>query len=645
MSCWLKCLHIPAMLPSDMKTLSGLHVCLAFSSILLSSLGVRCVAIQKRDTNDSVDILQNVQSLLSTTSQGANSEDKQGVLTVPPGTSLTNTFTPDGTTQAYTKPLDHDTLIGDQSTNTRSTTLPLTSVAQEVFLPSLKQNKSQENGLLTTTITTSSPLQADIEVDVPSVAVSKTTLETPTTIVSDVSKSLDEDFPTKGTDEKNNGNGNTFEHPPLSQFNTEEMLTTNPRTSIVQTGSDYSTAPLLFADHSETAEHGVIVSSIVDPVQLTTVTNMRTDISTGVVDVQRSEKVQPLSVSPALEFSEDWDDTKPSPSSQGKVTEPETIMSVPAVSPEIVSTDPVPGNLDLTFTNRTETSTEFIEKIYTGTEESTLPAIGEGETPPEVAEVDFGPTVSSTDTLDKIILSTSYTSSIDHTSVMTDSVDVPSVVSESANLFDGTKIQTEETARITTVTSSPTSSERTPLVSSPKRLRVYGLKKLESEEGEEEEEEDEKDEDEDEDDDDEEEDDEEKDPESLDDSIESDIDVPAFTLPVLASMKTPAEKTNQQALEEVSYRVPDTLEWEKQNLGLVRNWMERLKDKAGYMSGMLLPVGIGIAGAFFILGVLYSIKFMNRRRRLGFKRHKRKREFNSMQDRVMLLADSSEDEF
>lgn len=142
------------------------------------------------------------------------------------------------------------------------------------------------------------------------------------------------------------------------------------------------------------------------------------------------------------------------------------------------------------------------------------------------------------------------------------------------------------------------------------------------------------------------------------------------------------------------------------------------------MSGMLVPVGVGIAGALFILGALYSIKVMNRRRRNGFKRHKRKvwrpqqqnlscfrtcialliclikhtglneagtvlthpvvclssrcrclwwdafsrglffsfalqqkglnaplflflqqREFNSMQDRVMLLADSSEDEF
>ncbi|XP_069063546.1 armadillo-like helical domain-containing protein 4 isoform X1 [Pleurodeles waltl] len=548
-----------------MKTLSGFHVCLAFSSILLSSLGVRCVAIEKRDTNDSVHIPQNVQSLLSPTSQGANPEDGQSVLTVPPGTSMANTITSDGTTQAFTKSLDHDILIGDQSTDTRSITLPLTSVVEEAFLPSTKQNKSQESGLLTTTVTTSSPLQSDIEVNLPSVTVSKTTLGTPTTIVPAVSKFLDEDFPTKGTDEKSNGNGNTVEHPPLSQFNTEEMLTTNPRTSIVQTGSDYSTAPLLFAEHSETGEHGVIVSSLVNTVQLTTVTDIRTDVSTGVEDLQ---KVQPFPVSPALEFSEDWDDTKPSPSSQVKVIEHETIMLVPAMSPETVSTDTVTGKLDLTFTNRTETSTENMEKIYSRTEESTMLAIGDGETPIEAAEDDFGPTVSSTDTLDESILSTPFPSSISHTSFMTDSVDVPSVVSESVNLFDGTIKQTEETASITTVTSSPTSSERTPLVSSTKRLRVYGLKKLESEEGEEDEEEEEKDEDEEEDDDDEEEDDEDKDAESLDDSVEGEIEVLAFTLPVVASIKTPAEKTNQQALEEVSYRVPDTLEWEKQNLGL-----------------------------------------------------------------------------
>ncbi|KAJ8390844.1 hypothetical protein AAFF_G00099760 [Aldrovandia affinis] len=50
--------------------------------------------------------------------------------------------------------------------------------------------------------------------------------------------------------------------------------------------------------------------------------------------------------------------------------------------------------------------------------------------------------------------------------------------------------------------------------------------------------------------------------------------------------------------------------------------------------------------ALFILGALYSIKVMHRKRRSGYKRQRRKhREAGSRQDRVMLLADSSEDEF
>lgn len=58
--------------------------------------------------------------------------------------------------------------------------------------------------------------------------------------------------------------------------------------------------------------------------------------------------------------------------------------------------------------------------------------------------------------------------------------------------------------------------------------------------------------------------------------------------------------------------------------------------QAGYMSGMLVPVGVGIAGALFILGALYSIKVMNRRRRNGFKRHKRK-VWNQQQQKLFNL--------
>ncbi|XP_006099644.1 uncharacterized protein C14orf37 homolog [Myotis lucifugus] len=195
---------------------------------------------------------------------------------------------------------------------------------------------------------------------------------------------------------------------------------------------------------------------------------------------------------------------------------------------------------------------------------------------------------------------------------------------------------------------SESSSERRTVVPSVSRVNTaapYGLDQLESEEGEEDEDE-EDEEEEDEEEEDEEEDEEDKDADSLDESLGGDTELRGFTLPGVTSQEPDFEQESRDLLEGVTYQVPDALEWEQQNQGLVRSWMEKLKDKAGYMSGMLVPVGVGIAGALFILGALYSIKVMNRRRRNGFKRHKRKqREFNSMQDRVMLLADSSEDEF
>ncbi|XP_063097599.1 armadillo-like helical domain-containing protein 4 isoform X2 [Cavia porcellus] len=200
----------------------------------------------------------------------------------------------------------------------------------------------------------------------------------------------------------------------------------------------------------------------------------------------------------------------------------------------------------------------------------------------------------------------------------------------------------EETGSFLAPSAPEASSEGTlPFRSSASIAPSYGLEQLESEEGEDDEdEEDEEDEDEE-----EEEDEEDKDTDSLDESFDSDTELPGFTLPGVTSQEPDLERGMGDPLRGATYQVPDAIEWEHRNQGLVRSWMEKLKDKAGYMSGMLVPVGVGIAGALFILGALYSIKVMNRRRRNGFKRHKRKREFNSMQDRVMLLADSSEDEF
>ncbi|KAJ8274886.1 hypothetical protein COCON_G00095110 [Conger conger] len=92
-------------------------------------------------------------------------------------------------------------------------------------------------------------------------------------------------------------------------------------------------------------------------------------------------------------------------------------------------------------------------------------------------------------------------------------------------------------------------------------------------------------------------------------------------------------------------RIPRPPLWVQRNHGLVRSWVEKIRDEAGYVSGMLVPVGIGIAGALVILGILYSIRAAHRKRRNNIKQQRRKqRQMTSRQDQAMLLADSSEDE-
>uniref|UniRef100_A0A4W3GEY1 Armadillo-like helical domain-containing protein 4 n=2 Tax=Callorhinchus milii TaxID=7868 RepID=A0A4W3GEY1_CALMI len=170
---------------------------------------------------------------------------------------------------------------------------------------------------------------------------------------------------------------------------------------------------------------------------------------------------------------------------------------------------------------------------------------------------------------------------------------------------------------------------------------AYTLETADSEEEEDDEDEDDEDEDE------EEEEEEDEDSDSDEDNVDYDTEVPSQLYITPGGPITDAK--NFTKVVEMSYQLPDSFEWSQHDQGtknLVRSWLEKIKDKAGYMSGMLVPVGVGVTGALFILGALYSLKVMNRRRKNGFKRREAKpRDFTSMQDRVMLLADSSEDEF
>ncbi|XP_060117260.1 LOW QUALITY PROTEIN: armadillo-like helical domain-containing protein 4 [Heteronotia binoei] len=143
------------------------------------------------------------------------------------------------------------------------------------------------------------------------------------------------------------------------------------------------------------------------------------------------------------------------------------------------------------------------------------------------------------------------------------------------------------TVATSALASVPAAARRTtiPAAHQVTTAATYGLDGLESEEEEEEEEDEEEEEEEEPDEEEEEEDDEdEKDANLMNESLEGDAGQDGFTLP---------EETSQDPLESlenpvgelsgVSYQVPGAIEWERQNQGLVRNWMKKLKDKVTYV--------------------------------------------------------------
>ncbi|XP_040267217.1 armadillo-like helical domain-containing protein 4 isoform X2 [Bufo bufo] len=477
-----------------------------------------------------------------------------------------------------------------------------------------------------------------------------------------------------------------------SQVNTIEMLTTNPRTSLVETKVDYSTISSPLTDQSLTTIRAEIPGAL-DPTVIVNKSNESAELITS-------------------EFGEDWDDTKVTTQSPTNLARVELATVVPD---HLIEEEPVEEAM---FTSSPVTTVMSDDKsVFNVTENSLVTNAGLKGSPDSLGPVvndsiEFNPDLDLTmftakpnvevnQSQDLAAANTdvnplttdmredsavTVTAAIYRNVTHQDTTREPEVMESStvhkeipqneSSEGSSTTAKTQESegkalnpssqdeedeellatslstvapmatteADSTTVITSTVTSVSHVSVDIPPTRRItttasYGLDKLESEEGDDEDEEEEDDDE----DDEEEEDD--KDNDSVDESSERDSDIPLFTLPGLSSQEPLEDDGSVALIEGAAYPVPDSMEWEQQNQGLVRSWMEKLKDKAGYMSGMLVPVGVGIAGALFILGVLYSIKIMNRRRRNGFKRHKRKREFNSMQDRVMLLADSSEDEF
>ncbi|XP_005805673.2 uncharacterized protein C14orf37 homolog isoform X1 [Xiphophorus maculatus] len=135
--------------------------------------------------------------------------------------------------------------------------------------------------------------------------------------------------------------------------------------------------------------------------------------------------------------------------------------------------------------------------------------------------------------------------------------------------------------------------------------------------------------------------DEDEDHENSEESVEEDSEEDLTEAPETSSTQPPYSL------------IPPPPVWVQRNQRLMRSWAELIREKAGYVSGMLAPVGIGITGALLIVGALYSIRMLHRKRRNSFKHQRRKARQpeqprepgTSCQDQAMLLADSSEDEF
>ncbi|XP_068948377.1 armadillo-like helical domain-containing protein 4 isoform X2 [Petaurus breviceps papuanus] len=665
-----------------------LHICMAIVNIILLSVS-QCLAFPKMGRREIAHIegeteRWNIDDLekpgpSEQAAQMALIEDSNIVLSELSGTSLNKGFTAGGETQLTEV---SNVFTHSQSTNVYTPTESMASSDEGGFNPS-EHNKDLSESRLTTAVTTVVSLNSNVKADFFSSSSSMSTVEKVTEEGQGFPSPLEDHF--LETESKAD---DSPEHSVTTQLNTEEMLTTNPQTGNLEMTIEHTT--MSSSVTNPTAEIGTLpTSSRESPSQLTAhqpqapVTehllysseyfpSIETDSMPGGMAMAASAPTAALSITAVSALNEEWDDTKLASASQIGVSEPRDnagTVYVGAKAPQTPQSDhddvkggePLTDFVDVvlgqvggrTHTGASPMMVHVEEKSVAFTDQGSFLFMNSKEDTKATTislfqntrqldgrEYDalFFPvtTVPITDSqseayypLGNILTALTVTDSKEET--LPPDFD-PSVT------FPG---MMEETMDISMTSASVPSTIRTiPSIRHISTSVTYDLEQMESQEGEEDEDEEVEEEEE------EEEEEEDKDEDSLDESMEGDTELPGFTLPGITSQEPRLDRGNLEPLEGVSYQVPDAIEWEQQNQGLVRSWMEKLKDKAGYMSGMLVPVGVGIAGALFILGALYSIKIMNRQRRNGFKRHKRKqREFNSMQDRVMLLADSSEDEF
>ncbi|XP_018086227.1 armadillo-like helical domain-containing protein 4 isoform X2 [Xenopus laevis] len=653
-----------------MKGSQHTPIYLVLCTVLLGSPVITGFSLHKlmvRETEDGLETAEHFDGLDEDNNQSFQANAQEYQLTTPStvtkasqgisdGASINNTF---GVNEQHgNHSLSNNSFGKGESPEMNSSSLAV------MRSPSGQAETSYENGILTTAVST---------IDY----ISKETSQS-------MSTGLDKSYDAEEEDNKKK------DKPKSSfQLNTMEMLTTSPRTSNIKTTDSqaivslYDNKPMAISPLSSDLKNengsNTEASSETD-VNLESALSVYSNLET-VTQVNPENRTAGTTVP---QQNNEWDDTKFSNFAPLTVTADNTStkdQNVTTPKPEalVVSSPTFPGIVaqseNNTDPNATQSGSGFMP------EENLQTDYSEPNTSETVmTSIQAGKAMTEEDNISTILLdSTVATRQIQDFSPATgdgkeqdtERRENPSGTTATAfvihseteeTIIEGFDSEGEETVpqepaldsvtprmeavipgeaeKVTPSITTQISQEQAPF---PKRIDAtesYRPGKLESEEGDEQDE-DEDDDDEDDDGEEEEEEEEDKDTDSADESVEGDADLPPFTLPGISSQEPGEDEIGRGA-----YHVPDALEWEQQKQGLMRSWMEKLKDKAGYMSGMLVPVGVGVAGALLILGALYSIKIMNRRRRNGFKQHKRKqREFNSMQDRVMLLADSSEDEF
>uniref|UniRef100_A0AC11C8M1 Armadillo like helical domain containing 4 n=1 Tax=Ovis aries TaxID=9940 RepID=A0AC11C8M1_SHEEP len=699
--------NLCAHLFSTMSRPIVLHICLAFCSLLLLNFAAQCLAFPNVERREMVllhaekgqserlntDDLEND----SVTSKYTPVSGDPMIVLAGPSTMSLNTVFP---SNKETPPVGAMLMQADGS-NIYTATEPEVPAGEEVFGSSQPERMSPKSrpskATLTNPVAPAASLNIDEREEPSRGTIIQPTVEGTTEATQGFLSYVDDQlFATESPE------GLSLGHSPLSLVNTKEMLTTIPRTEKFEANPEHKTTSLpgskltagtepsqMTADNTQATDatkHWLPTSESILSVE------PETDSLLGAPEVTMSVST---AVAAAPVISDEWDDTKLESVSQiktpklGDNTETQVRMEIsqttqaPGISMEGMEegealTEAADVSLKLP---EMETHMETTLLMARGGERASdqssfTPTSPMGDTKVSVMNLvqDTADFVESTKENSVMFLETTvsiseYESEVHQplgnrfkdiiTQEMTTAVqaaeatvslvtqeqqvatlevtrgedkteggsELPSATADAPRVTQLSR-RWEPLATVVSTTPIPVSFKVTPAVE-------------EGEDDEDEEDEEEEDEEEE----DEEEDEEDKDADSLDEAL-GDTELPGFTLPGVTSQEPGLEQENVVSLEGVTFQVPDAVQWEQQNQGLVRSWMEKLKDKAGYMSGMLVPVGVGIAGALFILGALYSIKVMNRRRRNGFKRHKRKqREFNSMQDRVMLLADSSEDEF